>query len=155
VRDGGLYIRVFGAAAGRIWVNGNPMGTDERPQLLSAENCEEYVGPLQRHVALNAFLPNLLAHLPIFSADLCLVAGEASGRQGDKVALLGMYVVAGGAGHAAGLKTAAAAQELHLVGMDVDGRIRAWIGNFQEFVDRVSGKERKRGRNRSRRAGVA
>ena len=131
------------------------MGTDERPQLLSVENCEEYVGPLQGHVALNAFLPNLLAHLRIFSAGLCLVASEASGRQGDKVALLGMHVVACGAVHVAGLKTPAPAQELHLVGMDVDWRVRAWIGDFQEFVNRVSGKVRKRGRNRGRRAGVA
>lgn len=49
------------------------------------------------------------------------VAGETSAGQRDRIALLAVYVVTGGARHT-GLKASAAGQEHHLITVDVDHR---------------------------------
>ena len=99
------------------------MGPDPGSNGFVAAGGQDGIRLQQGHVAIDAILCNLLTHRFVFSACGYLVALQAATGIRSCIALDGMHIVAGGAGHGGGGEKATASfQQTHLVAVNVGPR---------------------------------
>ncbi|HYJ86262.1 MAG TPA: hypothetical protein VEW46_09420 [Pyrinomonadaceae bacterium] len=94
-------------------------------------------------MAVDAVFRDPVALLRKETATLDLVTPQTTAREGRRIPLREMNIVARGAGHVGGLKAAAPLQQGHLVAVNIDDLIRAGDSAVDVIIQGLSRHVRK------------
>src|SRR5579872_2896288 len=140
---------------GCIRIHRDPMLSQLRAKKLPFRFRRQRLRPPQRHVAIDAFRPDRLAHLPELRAGTHLVTPQTMHGKFVGALLASMNVVTGRARQLPRAEALAPLQRLHLVSVDIHRLVVLGHRDRNIPLQIVARPERLRGRQRSARARMA